>query len=122
VRLDRALARSGAKLIKARALPHRNRAHFANDAPCGNGPWPQIGGMPNPQPEPFDCRNCRTRYELVRVEAEPPIDEKDDLTCLSCGAPLLAREGRYVLKYFFTAKSAKRMFIRRKGRSYASRS
>jgi hypothetical protein len=50
--------------------------------------------MADAQPEPFICRNCGTRYELVRLEARPAFVEKRDLTCLSCGAPLPAHEGR----------------------------
>jgi len=74
--------------------------------------------MTSPQSEPFNCRNCGIRYELVRVEAEPTV-EWGDLTCMACGAPLPGREGRYVLKYFFTAKSGKRAAIRRKGSTVA---
>jgi ribosomal protein L40E len=68
------------------------------------------------QPEPFHCRNCGTRYELVRVKAEPTM-ERRDLICWSCGAQLPAREGRCALKYFFTNKSGKREAVRRKARS-----
>jgi predicted RNA-binding Zn-ribbon protein involved in translation (DUF1610 family) len=53
-----------------------------------------------PEPVPFKCPNCQTRYKVVRVEAPPTPDRP--LTCLSCGAPLRNREGKFALKYFRT--------------------
>jgi hypothetical protein len=47
----------------------------------------------------FRCPTCESEYLLVRVEAAPSATEHP-LTCLSCGAPLRNREGRYALKYF----------------------
>jgi hypothetical protein len=40
-------------------------------------------------------------YKVLRIEAPPSFNEKQ-LLCLSCGAPLRNREGRYALKYFRT--------------------
>ena len=45
-------------------------------------------------------RRPRTHW-LWRVEA-PPSSDENRLLCLSCGAPLLNREGKYALKYFRT--------------------
>jgi DNA-directed RNA polymerase subunit RPC12/RpoP len=47
----------------------------------------------------YECPNCQAQYRLVRVEAAPDTPYRE-ITCRSCGAPLPAREGRYVLKYF----------------------
>jgi transcription elongation factor Elf1 len=57
--------------------------------------------MTEPQPPVtrFDCPTCSAQYRLVRVEAGD-VAERRELTCRSCGAPLQARDGRYVLKYF----------------------
>jgi hypothetical protein len=48
---------------------------------------------------PFACPTCGADYEIVRVEAPAAIPE-GRLTCVKCGGPLHAREGRYILKYF----------------------
>jgi predicted RNA-binding Zn-ribbon protein involved in translation (DUF1610 family) len=47
----------------------------------------------------FRCPTCESEYKVVRVEAALSANEHP-LTCLSCGAPLRNREGKYVLKYF----------------------
>jgi hypothetical protein len=36
-------------------------------------------------------------------------DSEAQLTCLNCGGPLNAREGRFVLRYFFTDQGGKKM-------------
>jgi predicted RNA-binding Zn-ribbon protein involved in translation (DUF1610 family) len=48
----------------------------------------------------FQCPNCDEQYKVVRVEA-PTANDKQ-LLCLSCGAPLHNRVGKYALKYFST--------------------
>jgi hypothetical protein len=48
----------------------------------------------------FHCPNCQTRYKVVKVEASKEHDRP--LSCLSCGAPLINREGKFALKYFRT--------------------
>ena len=53
-----------------------------------------------PEQTDFNCPICGTLYKLVRVEA-PTANDKP-LTCLSCGGPLLNREGKFALKYFRT--------------------
>ena len=46
----------------------------------------------------FNCPNCSALYEVVRIEAENVAVHRE-LACLSCGAPLQARQDRFVLKY-----------------------
>jgi hypothetical protein len=53
-------------------------------------------GTPTKQ---FNCQNCNALYHLLKVEAGPEtIDRK--LNCQACGAPLPARDGQFILKYF----------------------
>jgi predicted RNA-binding Zn-ribbon protein involved in translation (DUF1610 family) len=52
----------------------------------------------------FNCPNCGALYEVVRVEAENVAIGRE-LACLSCGAPLQSRQGRFVLKYFLLGRS-----------------
>jgi hypothetical protein len=49
--------------------------------------------------KPFACPTCRTEYHVARVEAKVSTAE-GQLLCTSCGGPLNAREGRFLLKYF----------------------
>jgi len=46
----------------------------------------------------FQCPTCEAEYKVVRIEAAPSANEHP-LTCLSCGAPLRNREGKFALKY-----------------------
>jgi hypothetical protein len=46
----------------------------------------------------FRCPNCEAEYKVARVEALSTRNMQ--LTCLSCGAPLLNRQGKFALKYF----------------------
>jgi predicted RNA-binding Zn-ribbon protein involved in translation (DUF1610 family) len=55
--------------------------------------------MPMDEATPFACPTCGAEYKLARVEANMTGDE-GQLICTSCGGPLRAREGRFVLKYF----------------------
>ena len=48
----------------------------------------------------FQCPNCEAEYKVVRVVAPPARDKP--LTCLSCGAPLRNREGKFAFKYLRT--------------------
>jgi len=54
-------------------------------------------------PAPFRCPHCGTDYKLIRAKAEP-ITKEREVTCLSCGGPLAAREGVFVCKYFLVDK------------------
>ena len=66
--------------------------------------WPNFGVMryksPMTETIRFECPTCQSKYKVVRVEA--PTTHDRPLTCLSCGAPLLNREGKFALKYFRT--------------------
>ena len=62
--------------------------------------------------ENFQCPFCEAQYDVVRVEA-PPMHDKP-LLCLSCGAPLHNRDGKFVLKYFRVSDGAE--LGRRNGR------
>jgi len=55
----------------------------------------------------FECSNCGAHYRLVRVEAGAGTTSRE-ITCRSCGAPLQAREGRYILKYRSTKNTGAR--------------
>ena len=48
--------------------------------------------------EQFVCANCSAKYRIVRTEG-PSVSDRE-VTCLSCGAPFQAHEGKFVLKYF----------------------
>jgi len=50
----------------------------------------------------FRCPTCEAKYKVVRIEAPPT---REELTCLSCGAWLRNREGRFALKYFRTDRT-----------------
>jgi predicted RNA-binding Zn-ribbon protein involved in translation (DUF1610 family) len=52
----------------------------------------------------FNCSNCGAAYEVVHVKAEN-VAIDCELACLSCGAPLQSRQGRFVLKYFLLKRS-----------------
>ena len=55
----------------------------------------------------FNCANCNAVYHLIKVEAGPEtVDRK--LNCQVCGAPLPARDGQFVLKYFLLRKPGRR--------------
>jgi hypothetical protein len=47
----------------------------------------------------FNCLHCDALYYLIETEAEPETVEVQ-LTCVACDAPLPAREGRVLFKYF----------------------
>jgi predicted Zn finger-like uncharacterized protein len=49
--------------------------------------------------EPFKCPNCGTFYQIVKADAGPETDDRQ-IKCRACGAPLNARDGQFVLKYF----------------------
>ena len=58
------------------------------------------GGRPR---NSFTCPNCQALYEIVRMEAGPETDSRE-IVCRACGSPLVAREGKFVLKYFLLRK------------------
>ena len=60
----------------------------------------------------FRCPNCEAEYKVVRVAAPDTFDVQ--LLCLSCGAPLHNREGKFLLKYFRTERSGLKHLAGRK--------
>jgi len=52
----------------------------------------------------FNCPNCGSKYEVVRVEAPPRPQTDREITCLSCGGPLHGRQGAFILKYFLVER------------------
>jgi predicted Zn finger-like uncharacterized protein len=55
----------------------------------------------------FNCPNCKALYRVVKVQPGPETVDRE-LTCRSCGAPLPARDGGLILKYFMLRKAAHR--------------
>jgi hypothetical protein len=55
--------------------------------------------MSKPPPSPVYCPSCRTQYRVMRAEAGPETTADVEIPC-TCGAPLPAREGAFILKYF----------------------
>ena len=66
--------------------------------------------MSDPLSEPFNCPNCGSKYEIVRVEAPPQPQTHREITCLSCDGPLRGREGAFVLKYFLVERQRSARF------------
>lgn len=62
----------------------------------------------------FNCPNCDAMYDLVRTEAETVTTDRK-LVCLTCGAPLQSREGRFILKYFLLEPVRRHLGRRRMG-------
>jgi hypothetical protein len=54
----------------------------------------------------FNCTNCNALYHLIKVEAGPETVDRN-LNCQACGAPLPARDGQFVLKYFLLRKPSR---------------
>jgi hypothetical protein len=52
----------------------------------------------------FKCTGCAALYQVVRAEAGPETRE-GDIACCICGAPLAARDGEIILKYFLLRKA-----------------
>jgi hypothetical protein len=51
----------------------------------------------------FNCTDCNALYHLIKIEAGPETVDRA-LNCKACGAPLPARDGQFVLKYFLLRK------------------
>jgi predicted RNA-binding Zn-ribbon protein involved in translation (DUF1610 family) len=47
----------------------------------------------------FNCPKCGTLYTIVPVEPDGTSDDRE-VSCTSCSAPLPARDGGLVRKYF----------------------
>jgi predicted Zn finger-like uncharacterized protein len=52
----------------------------------------------------FTCPSCSARYRVVRVEAAPGLSDYE-IHCVSCNAPIPARDGKMALKYFQIERS-----------------
>jgi hypothetical protein len=55
----------------------------------------------------FNCANCNALCYSIKVEAGPETVDRE-LNCGACGAPLPARDGQFVLKYFLLQKPSRR--------------
>jgi hypothetical protein len=68
--------------------------------------------MPDPNSIPlFRCSTCFALYQVTKAEAGPETIDLE-IACRVCSAPLPAREGQFVLKYFLL-REASRMDVRR---------
>jgi predicted Zn finger-like uncharacterized protein len=65
----------------------------------------------------FKCPNCIALYQIVKAEAGPDTVNRE-ITCRSCGGPLPAREGKFVIKYFLLRNAARTQKWKRPGRHY----
>jgi uncharacterized paraquat-inducible protein A len=63
----------------------------------------------------FNCINCDALYEVKYVEDET-VAVDHELACVRCGAPLQARQGRFVLKYLPLDSHSRRAVRRRRWR------
>ena len=63
----------------------------------------------------FTCLNCDALYQVVKTGPEQETVDRW-ATCRSCGGPLPARDGKYVLKYFLLRKAIANRKWRRKPR------
>ena len=78
---------------KARLFLYKHRLLiFLSRIACGGRTMP-------PGFNSFTCPNCQALHQVVRVEAGPETNNRE-ITCSVCGAPLLGRKGKFVLKYF----------------------
>jgi hypothetical protein len=67
--------------------------------------------LPDPKSIPlFRCSSCFALYQVTEAKAPETADLKT--TCEVCSAPLPARKGKSVLKYFLLRK-ASRLDVRR---------
>jgi hypothetical protein len=55
----------------------------------------------------YRCPHCSALYHIIKVEAGPESDDRE-ITCRSCGGPLRASEGKFILKYFLLRKAGRR--------------
>jgi hypothetical protein len=61
----------------------------------------------------FQCPQCDSVYQVVRVEAESACDRA--INCPVCHAPLRSRDGGFILKYFLTGPSKRSYAAARPG-------
>ena len=53
----------------------------------------------------FTCPNCSALYHVVKAEPGPETTNNPEVACHICSAPLPAREGQLILKYFLLRKA-----------------
>ena len=76
--------------------------NFAEGTPAG-----MLGGMPNFYSVPlFRCESCFALYQVVKAPAGTETADLE-IACPVCNAPLPAREGQFVLKYFLLRKATR---------------
>jgi hypothetical protein len=68
------------------------------NAMAGLTGWLRSYNPPLQEVTKFQCPTCDAKYKVVRIEAAPTPDGQ--IICISCGGPLLSRQGKFVLKYF----------------------
>jgi hypothetical protein len=51
------------------------------------------------------CPSCNALYQVVKAEAGPETVALE-IACPVCSSPLVAREGKFVVKYFLLRKAA----------------
>ncbi len=61
------------------------------------------GDMTKQSANLFECPACRARYKLVRMACDR-IESDEQIACRNCGAPLQARDGNDILKYFLVGQ------------------
>ncbi len=55
----------------------------------------------------FKCPSCDALYQVVKAEAGPETSD-GKIPCRVCGAPLAARDGEFVLKYFLLRQGGRK--------------
>jgi len=55
----------------------------------------------------FKCQNCDALYQVVRADAGPETTGDGEIARRVCGAPLAARDGEFVLKYFLLRQASR---------------
>jgi hypothetical protein len=65
------------------------------------------GGKNTRRVKTFTCPNCKALYQVLRVDEGPETKDRE-IACHSCRAPLLGREGQFVLKYYFLRNAERR--------------
>jgi predicted RNA-binding Zn-ribbon protein involved in translation (DUF1610 family) len=72
---------------------------------CGNGSDRQRIAVKTAEVN-FICPNCGSLNEVMKAGAVPEAIDPD-IACPTCGGPLPAREGQFVLKYFLLRKTCR---------------
>jgi hypothetical protein len=54
----------------------------------------------------FRCKSCLALYQIVKAPAGPETADLK-IACKLCNAPLRAREGQFILKYFLLREASR---------------